>query len=284
MRAYAELVRAPAALTVLGDTFAGAAAAGVPLRGRRLLLPLASVALYWSGMALNDWSDRELDATERPERPIPSGRVSPRAALATATALTATGLGLAAVAGGRDAVAVAVPLAAAVWSYDTVLKDTAAGPLAMAACRGLDVLLGAGRLRAPAALPAATVLAGHTLGVTVLSRGEVHGTSPATAKAVLGGTTATTAAVLARPGRTWQHRLGAVAGAVAYAATVGRAQLAAVREPGARAVRSATRTGIHGMVPLQSALVARAGSPLVAAALALVLPLARALSRKVGPT
>ena len=279
-----ELVRAPAALTVLGDTLAGAAAAGMPLRGRRLALPLASVALYWSGMALNDWADRELDAVERPERPIPSGRVTPRAALTAAVVLSATGLGLAAVAGGRDAVAVAVPVAVAVWSYDTVLKDTAAGPLAMAACRGLDVLLGAGRARAVSALPAAAVLAGHTLGVTALSRGEVRGASSGAARAVLGGTAVTTEAALARPGRTWKHRLGALAGAATYAATVGRAQWAAVRDPGAGTVRSATRTGIHGMVPLQCALVARSGSPVVAAGLALVLPLARKLGRKVGPT
>ncbi|EHY90825.1 hypothetical protein SacazDRAFT_03969, partial [Saccharomonospora azurea NA-128] len=34
MSAYVELVRAPAALTVVGDTVAGAAAAGTRLRGR----------------------------------------------------------------------------------------------------------------------------------------------------------------------------------------------------------------------------------------------------------
>jgi 4-hydroxybenzoate polyprenyltransferase len=89
MKAYVQLVRAPAALTVLGDTVAGAAAAGNPLRGRRLLLPLSSVAFYWAGMALNDWADRKLDAVERPERPIPSGRVSPEQALAVAGGLTA---------------------------------------------------------------------------------------------------------------------------------------------------------------------------------------------------
>ncbi|WP_367128519.1 SCO3242 family prenyltransferase [Saccharothrix sp. HUAS TT1] len=283
MRAYAELVRAPAALTVLGDTLAGAAAAGAPLRGRRLLLPLASVAVYWSGMALNDWADRELDAVERPERPIPSGRISPRAALATAAALSATGLGLAALAGGRDALAVAAPLTAAVWCYDTVLKDTAAGPLAMATCRALDVLMGAGRERARTALTSAAVIGGHTLGVTALSRGEVHGATRATAEAVLGGTALTTVTAATRPARTWRHRLGVLAGAATYAATVGRAQLAAVREPDAGTVRSATKSGIHGMVPLQCALVARSGV-LPAAALALVLPVARALSRKVGPT
>jgi hypothetical protein len=258
VKAYLELVRAPAALTALGDTLVGSA---VPLRGRRLLLPLASAALYWAGMALNDWADRDLDAVERPERPVPSGRISPNAALATAVGLTGAGIGLAAAAGRN-----AVPLAAAVWAYDTVLKSTPAGPLAMAACRGLDVLLG-GRAPLPAAL-----MALHTLGVTALSRGEVHGTSPAVAKAVVAGTavTALAAATTGRP--------AGVAAAVGYAASVGHAQLAVVRDPSAARVRAATKAGIHGMVLLQSAL-ARHGS-----AIALLLPLARALSRKVGPT
>ncbi|WP_344980642.1 UbiA family prenyltransferase, partial [Streptosporangium fragile] len=88
MRAVLELVRAPAALSVPGDTMAGA-----PAAGRRATpgLAAASVLLYWAGMALNDWSDREIDAVERPERPIPSGRVSPRGALGLAAGLTGAG-------------------------------------------------------------------------------------------------------------------------------------------------------------------------------------------------
>ncbi|MGW5053078.1 SCO3242 family prenyltransferase [Actinokineospora sp. NPDC004072] len=276
MGAYVELVRAPAALTVLGDTVAGAAF-GAGLRGRRLALPAASVALYWAGMALNDWSDRALDAVERPERPIPSGRVRPGAALGVAAGLTAIGLGLAAAAGRLK---VAVPLAAAVWAYDTVLKSTPAGPAAMAACRGLDVLMGGGR----AALPAALALGGHTLGVTVLSTGEVHGAPPAAARGAVATTAA--AALVAATGRaaSLRHRLLGAAGAAAYAGFVGSAQLAAAREPSAAAVRGATKAGIHGMVPLQSALAARAGSIRSALVVAGALPLARRLSRKVGPT
>ncbi|MEU6786587.1 UbiA family prenyltransferase, partial [Nonomuraea angiospora] len=132
MRALLELVRAPAALSVPGDTMAGAAAAGRrPAPG----LALASVLMYWSGMALNDWADREADAVERPERPIPSGRVRPGAALGLAAALTGAGLATAAIAGGRRALTVAGLLAGAVWAYDLGLKRTAAGPASMAACR-----------------------------------------------------------------------------------------------------------------------------------------------------
>ncbi|MDV9201913.1 UbiA family prenyltransferase, partial [Streptomyces sp. Wh19] len=88
LRTYAELVRAPAAITVPGDVVAGALAAGRPGIRRTTGLAASSVALYWAGMALNDWADRAEDATERPERPIPSGRLTPSAALATAIGLT----------------------------------------------------------------------------------------------------------------------------------------------------------------------------------------------------
>jgi 4-hydroxybenzoate polyprenyltransferase len=233
-------------------------------------------------MALNDWSDRELDAVERPERPIPSGRVSPEQALAVAGGLTTAGLGLAAVGGGRGALKVAIPLAGAVWAYDLLLKSTVAGPVAMAACRALDVLLGSGNPRA--ALPSAAVMAGHTLGLTVLSRGEVNGTSSSTAGAALAGTVAATAAAVTGRSKSWRHRLGALAFGGVYATNVGGAQLAARRDPSGPAVRKATMAGIHGMVPLQAALTARRGSLLGAGLLTAALPLARLLSRKVSPT
>jgi len=280
VKAYLQLVRAPAALTVLGDTVAGAAAAGRPLRGRRLLLPLASASFYWAGMALNDWADRDLDAVERPERPIPSGRVRPEQALAVAGGLTAAGLGLARAAGGRDTLALAFPLAAAIWAYDTVLKNTAAGPAAMAACRTFDVLMGGASRKA---LPTAIAVGGHTYGVTVLSRGEVHGATTKTANAVLAGT-GITALAAATGARTWRDRLGALVFTGVYATTVGRPQYDATRDPSAKRVRKATMAGIHGMVPLQAALAARRGSLLGALAVAAALPVARLLAKKVSPT
>ncbi|MFF1911538.1 SCO3242 family prenyltransferase [Streptomyces sp. NPDC058239] len=142
VRAWAELLRVSALFTVPGDALAGAAASGRrPDRGTALAVG-ASLCLYEAGMALNDWADRDEDAVDRPHRPIPSGRIAPGAALAAAGALTAAGLGLAARAG-RPALAVATGLAATVWAYDLRLKHTPAGPAAMAAARGLDLLLGA---------------------------------------------------------------------------------------------------------------------------------------------
>ncbi len=269
----AELVRAPAALSVVGDTLAGLAAARagarageqagapVPIRGRHLLLPVASACLYLGGMALNDYADRHVDAVERPERPIPSGRVTPRAALAIGAALTAGGVAAAGVAGGRRALGVAVPLAACVWTYDLVAKDRPAGPFVMAACRGLDVLLGATPGRMRSALPAAAGLTAHTLGVTVLSRGEVHGTTAQVAGGVAAGTIAGAVAAAATPSTTTPvSRWTTVAAATAYAAACAPAQVRAAARPTAANARTATRSGIQAMMPLQAAWAARSGS------------------------
>jgi 4-hydroxybenzoate polyprenyltransferase len=282
--ALVRLIRAPAALTVLGDTLAGAAAAGRPLRGRRLALPVASVALYWAGMALNDYADRAVDARERPERPIPRGQISPNQALAVAGGLTVGGLALAAAGGGRDALRVATLLTGTILAYDCWLKHTPAGPVGMAACRGLDVLLGAGWRAGHRALPAAGVLAVHTLGVTTLSRGEVHGGSAAI------GTAATTCSALAGiaallgPARSRGHRAAAALASTAFTALVVPQQLAATRQPSARAVRAATVAGIHGMVPLQCALAARRGPLMGVVLVAAAFPLARRLGQRVSPT
>ncbi len=142
LRAWAELLRVSALFSVPGDALAGAAAVGRrPGRGTALAIG-ASLCLYEAGMALNDWADREEDAVDRPHRPIPSGRISPAAALGAAGVLTTAGLALAARAG-RPALTVATGLAATVWAYDLHLKHTKAGPAAMAAARSLDLLLGA---------------------------------------------------------------------------------------------------------------------------------------------
>lgn len=240
LRAWAELLRVSALFSVPGDALAGAAAVGRrPGRGTALAIG-ASLCLYEAGMALNDWADRDEDAVDRPHRPIPSGRISPAAALGAAGVLTTAGLALAARAG-RPALTVATGLAATVWAYDLRLKHTKAGPAAMAAARSLDLLLGAtatatgvrapGGTRAPdnvaaatpsglPALPAALVLGAHTYGVTAVSRHETQGGSTGTPLAVLATTTALAAAVLREsggraPGRPGTTRAEGYAGPVA---------------------------------------------------------------------
>ncbi|WP_450152391.1 SCO3242 family prenyltransferase [Streptomyces dioscori] len=209
LRAWVELLRLPALFTVPGDALAGAAAAGVRPNPRTLLAIGSSLCLYEAGMALNDWADRAEDAVDRPHRPLPSGRVKPAAALAAAGGLTLAGLALASRAGRRP-LAVAGALAATVWSYDLVLKRTPAGPVAMAAARGLDLLLGGvasgGDTRK--AVPSALTLATHTLAVTTVSRHETQGGSPWAPLTALATTTALTWS-LTRDTRRGDTRTGA---------------------------------------------------------------------------
>ncbi|WP_411080438.1 UbiA family prenyltransferase [Streptomyces sp. cmx-18-6] len=180
MRAWTELFRVSALFSVPGDALAGAAAVGRgPGRGTALAIG-ASLCLYEAGMALNDWADREEDAIDRPHRPIPSGRISPPAALGAAGALTLAGLALAARAG-RPALAVATGLAATVWAYDLHLKHTKAGPAAMAAARSLDLLLGA------TATATATATAAGAAAPAAVGAGAARGTA---APAAVGAGTA----------------------------------------------------------------------------------------------
>jgi len=285
----ADLVRLPAVLTAPGDTLLGNAYSGGRSEGGRTAgLAAASSCLYLAGMALNDYADREVDAKERPHRPIPSGRVGPRFALGLASGLTAAGLGLAYKAGGARALVVAVPLVGAIWAYDMRLKETPAGPLAMASARSLDVLLGAADLRR--ALPAAGLVGGHTLLITTISRREAEGGTTALAVGAVAGTAAVTVAGAGLAlGATHAARLRSLRGlcrlaAVGllglYAGTLGKAGLAAVRKPDAKALQRFVGAGVLGLMPLEAALMAGRGRISGAAAIAAGWVLARGLARR----
>ncbi|MER6009069.1 SCO3242 family prenyltransferase [Nonomuraea angiospora] len=279
MRALLELVRAPAALSVPGDTMAGAVAAG---RSPNPGLAVASVLMYWSGMALNDWADREADAVERPERPIPSGRVRPGAALGVAAALTGAGLAAAAIAGGRRGLTVAGLLAGAVWAYDLGLKRTAAGPASMAACRALDVLLGAGA-DGRAAVPMALAVGAHTYGISILGRAEVAGAAPGTAERALAATTAAAGlAAAASLRRGAAARMGAGVLIAGYLASTLPVQAGLRTHPDPENVRHAVRLSILALIPLQAAALAGNGRFGAAGALLCSLPLGRWLSSRMA--
>ncbi|MEV0204210.1 SCO3242 family prenyltransferase [Streptomyces sp. NPDC050788] len=313
-RAWAELLRLPALFTVPGDALAGAAATSAAPGPRTLLAIGSSLCLYEAGMALNDWADREEDAAERPHRPLPSGRIHPAAALTAACALTGAGLALAARAG-RPALAVAAPLAATVWAYDLALKHTPAGPPAMAAARGLDLLLGAaattGRTRE--ALSSAALLGTHTLAVTAVSRRETTGGSPLPPLAALATTAALARLATRRPPRPPAGRREAAPGglpgttpetegaavrtasettasflrpalAAAYAATAARPYLHATLNPSPPLTQRAVAGGIRATIPLQAALTARAGGLSAGLLVAALAPLGRRFARTVSIT
>jgi 4-hydroxybenzoate polyprenyltransferase len=129
--------------TVWSNMLAGAVLSGaefglLPL----LLLVLCGSAFYEGGMFLNDAYDAEIDAQERPGRPIPSGQVARSTvlgigygllgggllALLAASLLGLTRAGLAATAAGAGT-------CVAVLIYNRWHKGHAWSPLVMGACR-----------------------------------------------------------------------------------------------------------------------------------------------------
>jgi len=246
---YAELVRLPAVVTVPGD----ALAAG----GRN---PLPSVALYWAGMAANDLADRRIDAIERPERPIPSGRISASSAFLVAAGLTAAGL-IEASRSGRMRSGLGV--AAVVWTYDLWAKNTVLGPAVMSAARGMDVVLGSARVEGRTGVSrrtrvAATSIAVHTLGVTTLSRGEVHGGSRGVSVvfAVCAAAAGAVAASRVRSASGLLRRTVLLASLARYGEITGRAALDVYESPDAETVRRSTRAALVSVTLLQAALCA----------------------------
>lgn len=145
-----------------------------------VFLVLSSATLYLAGMVLNDVFDLEIDRIERPERPLPSGRIELGMAKLVGWGLMIDGLSAAGVAawlvGSWIPLAVACLLALAIVGYDAVLKNTALGPLSMGLCRALNVMLGASvalhSSDAKAAYLYAAVLCLYTLGLTLLARNE----------------------------------------------------------------------------------------------------------------
>jgi 4-hydroxybenzoate polyprenyltransferase len=164
----------------------------------------ASAALYIAGMVYNDAFDYEIDAQERPFRPIPSGQILLKSALLLGNILLVVGILLGGIASMLPAapqwpwrsVLIAGILSLTILAYDALLKNTPLGPVAMGACRFLNVLLGmSGGEWTAGSGPlsfgigswyVATGIGIYIAGVTLFSRGEAsHSRRPALIAAVV---------------------------------------------------------------------------------------------------
>ncbi len=174
--AWLRLVRLPNLLTVPGDVLAGFLLAPVAVAadwGRLLLAIPAGLLFYAAGLVLNDLCDYKEDLLDRPERPLPSLKVSRESAAAVALILLWVAAFLAAFV---DALHVAIPLILCLVLYDVgVKRHRVFGPLLMGACRAGNLLLGVaaatgGRSAVP--LAGAAALGLYIAIVTHLARDE----------------------------------------------------------------------------------------------------------------
>jgi 4-hydroxybenzoate polyprenyltransferase len=282
LRGYLELLRPANVVTAVADVLAGYAVAG---RGNGRALPwllTATVCLYAGGVVLNDFFDRELDAVERPERPIPSGRVPAARAAALGAGLLAVGV-VAAARGTWAAAAIAGAIVLFVVLYDARVKRHAiAGPVNMGLCRGLNLLLGVAAVPAAVAgsWPIALISVVYIAAVTTVSRGEVHGGKAGAAAFALislsGVLAALTVVGLDADGR------GEIS-ALALTALLGYRVLPpfwrAYNDPRPLVIRRAVKTGVLSLVLVDAAISAAYGGPLYGVAVLATALVAGSLAR-----
>ena len=144
----AQLMRLANVFTAVADVWMGFLVMWFCLEPLHLLggLTACSCFLYTAGMILNDAADARIDAVERPERPIPSGKFSRRFAyffgwsfllagmlmgLVMSVACSSTAPGL-----------IAWVLGVIIVAYNSWMKHTWLGPIALGACRALNIMLG----------------------------------------------------------------------------------------------------------------------------------------------
>ena len=98
--------------------------------------------MYISGIVFNDYFDFETDLRERPNRPLPSRKVTKKEALIIALISLISANILALVVSSASLI-ISLILSFVVISYDFKLKNTILGPLTMGSARFLNIILGA---------------------------------------------------------------------------------------------------------------------------------------------
>lgn len=156
IRGFLKLVRPANIITAWSNILVGAAIAYGTLNDESLpmfdfinyfnfdivLLIISTSGLYGGGIVMNDYFDANLDAKERPERPIPKGLISKKNALNFAIILYTIGV-ISAFCVNIFSGIIACSLVGLTLIYNAFSKHNSfLGPLNMGICRAVNWLLG----------------------------------------------------------------------------------------------------------------------------------------------
>lgn len=247
--------------------------------GNILSLVFASVFLYAGGVVYNDVFDAKLDASERPERPIPSGVIPIGQAIVWGTLLFVLGLILAFRVTTLSGL-ISVVLILAIMVYDGIAKKFSFfGPLVMGICRGLNLLMGMSILGSLELWWLAIVPVVYIFAITLISRGEVHGNNKnhIVVAAILYSCVLTfIVSVIALKS---DNNLIALPFIALFGFLVFRPLIGAYRENSPQNIKKAVMAGVLSLIVMDASWVAGFTNWYIALLVLLLLPLSIVLSR-----
>jgi 4-hydroxybenzoate polyprenyltransferase len=270
-RGYLELMRPANIVTAWADILVGFAASGWIIFDDLIngqanfvnLIPLgwlllATTGLYGGGIVFNDVFDAELDAKERPNRPIPSDRVSRQNATLLGSLLYTIGIVAAFQVSWLSGI-IGIVITFASLLYDAIAKHHAFfGPLNMGLCRGFNLLLGV------SAVPAivwerwylALIPILYIAAITAISQGEVHGGKKITGVLAILLIAIVLTAVLALGFLQDYAVIAALPFAILLAIRVLPNFVKAAREPVPEKIRTAVKVGVLSLIILDATIAA----------------------------
>jgi 4-hydroxybenzoate polyprenyltransferase len=298
---YLRLMRPANVVTAIADVLAGMAIAGYFFQQAPggfswgssqqltllpvILLCISTVGLYSGGIILNDVFDAELDQIERPERPIPSGLVSKKAATIFGGVFFFIGIFAAGLYNPNSQyLAVAIMISCLI--YDKYLKHHKVfGPLNMGLCRGLNLLLGISII--PPAIQQwwflSLVPIVYIAAITMISRGEVHGGSKRTLyfAALLYALVISAILIVAQ---TRGNLLPALIFVLPFALMIFTPLTIAVQAPIGKHIGQAVKSGVIALILMNGAWAAAFGVWNVAIFVVILLPISILLGKAFAVT
>jgi 4-hydroxybenzoate polyprenyltransferase len=268
---------------------------------RLTLLLISTIGLYGGGVVFNDVFDAKLDAVERPERPIPSGRASLQGATVLGIVLLLIGIVAASFVSAFSGV-LAAGIAVLALVYDKYGKHTALGPINMGLCRGLNLLLGVSAYDAFFNSPASIGLGGmlpsavetywpialipivYIAAITMISRGEVHGGDKKTIKLAVSLYSLVIMAIIGLSIRNRPPLWETLPFLLLFGLLIFPPVFKAIREPQPRNIGLAVKAGVISLIVMDAALAASFAGWLYGLAVLALLPLSRLLAKTFAVT
>ncbi|TMU56537.1 UbiA-like protein EboC [Flagellimonas algicola] len=291
---YIQLIRPANIVTAIADIIAGVAITGLftldvwnqEVILNLCLLILSTSCLYGGGIVFNDVFDIEQDKIHRPERVIPSGRVSLNQAKRFGTLLFLVGI-LAAFGASILSGGLATVIALLAFLYDKYSKhNLVLGPLNMGACRGSNLLLGMSIVQP---IPSQFLWIGllpiiFVAAITLTAQKESQGKNK---RAIMVAMVldATIVAGILLLGRYFNFSLKSASIFIVFWYGVNfLAKLKAIRHNHPIAIKNAVKTGVLSLIPLNASYVAGFGSMYLGLATLCLLPLSIYLAKRFAVT